>query len=338
MTDRRGLSQDFLDAAGWGTAARGALAGDASMRSYDRLRQNGHTAVLMDAPPEKGEDVRPFVTIARHLRAIGLSAPVILAEDSSRGFLLLEDLGDDLYVRVALRGREVEEDIYRAATDALAQLQAAPPPPGLPAYDTAAMAAAAGLAVQWYARAITGVAADPASLVNAVADTLARDAARARVLVLRDYHSENLLWLPDRVGAARVGLLDFQNAEYGQAEYDLVSMLQDARRDVSPGIEAQMIRHFAEVTGRAETDVARATAALGAQRALRILGVFARLSLLHGKPGYVRFIPRVWGQLQQNLATAELTPLAAVVERALPTPTDAALQRIMDQCGSIRPT
>lgn len=334
MADRAALSTAFLDRAGWGDAARGFLAGDASNRSYDRLRRGDTTAVLMDAPPEKGEDIAPFVGIAAHLTGLGLSAPRVLAEDRDHGFLLLEDLGDDLYARVLERDPAAEPLLYEAATDVLAYLQAHEPPPQLAAYDTAAMAAAAGLAVSWYAFAITGTRNDPAPLIDAVAEALDRS-AMAPVIVLRDYHAENLIWLPQRSGLARVGLLDFQLAEIGQPGYDLVSMLQDARRDVSPGIEDTMVRRFAALTGRDLAAMEAACAALGAQRALRILGAFARLSLHYGKPGYVRLIPRVWGQLQQNLALPALAPLRAVVERMLPPPAPAAMQRIADQCGTI---
>lgn len=333
MTDRAAHMAAFVKAAGWGTAEMRFLAGDASNRKYHRLRRGPETAVLMDAPPEKGEDVRPFLHVAGHLRALGLSAPDCLAADEAAGFLLLEDLGDDLYARVLERDPGGEARLYAAATDVLAHLHAHPAPAGLAAYDTPAMARAAGLAVGWYAFAITGERADPAPLMDEVAEALDRLAAEPPVVVLRDYHAENLLWLPGRDGLARVGLLDFQSAEMGQPAYDLISMLQDARRDVSPGVEPAMIRRFAAATGREEAQVARACAALGAQRALRILGTFARLSLHYGKPGYVRLIPRVWGQLQQNLAHPALAGLARAA--ALPPPSPAALQRITDQCGTI---
>jgi aminoglycoside/choline kinase family phosphotransferase len=154
-------------------------------------------------------------------------------------------------------------------------------------------------------------------------------------MILRDFHAENLLDLPDRAGVAAVGLLDFQLAEMGQPAYDLISLLQDARRDVSPEIPPAMMRRFAGATGSTEASVTAACAALGAQRALRILGAFARLSLHYGKPGYVRLIPRVWGQLRENLAHPGLQDLAAVVDRMLPPPGDAILQTLVDKCGTI---
>jgi aminoglycoside/choline kinase family phosphotransferase len=333
--ERARLSAAFVAGAGWAEAQRGFLAGDASNRSYDRLVAPGGSAVLMDAPPARGEDVAPFIAIAAHLRAIGLSAPEVLAADRTAGFLLLEDLGDDLYARVLERDPGAAGELYAAAVDVLAHLQSHAAPEGLAAYGVTEMAEAAALAVRWYARAITGAATDPGPLRAAVADTLAAHADAPAVIVLRDYHAENLIWLPRRAGLARVGLLDFQLAEMGQPEYDLVSLAQDARRDVSPQIAAGMITRFADRTGRSAEQVARACAVLGAQRGLRILGAFARLSLHYGKPGYVRLIPRVWGQVQANLAHPALAPLRAAVARDLPPPTPEALRRIVELCGTV---
>jgi len=332
MSDRTALSRAFLQAAGWGAAPRRFLAGDASPRCYDRLGEDAHTAILMDAPPDKAEDIRPFVAMARHLRGLGLAAPEVLAEDAANGFLLLEDLGDDLFARVLERAPDEEGALYAAATDVLAHLQAAPPPPGLPDHSPGFMAGAAGLSHSWYARAVTAAVPDPEPLVAAMAQAMAAHCTAAPVLVLRDYHAENLLWLPGRSGLARVGLLDFQMGSLGQPEYDLISLLQDARRDVDPGTEARMIARFAAVTGRAPDAVATACAVLGAQRALRILGGFTRLSLHFGKPGYVRLIPRVWAHLQRNLSHPALAGVRAAAR--LPDPDAAALQRIIDLCGT----
>jgi aminoglycoside/choline kinase family phosphotransferase len=152
-------------------------------------------------------------------------------------------------------------------------------------------------------------------------------------MILRDYHAENLLWLPDRWAEARVGLLDFQLAQMGQSGYDLVSLLQDARRDVRPETEAAMIARFCKAKGIDPAAFAPTYATLGAQRALRIIGIFARLCLKGGKPGYVQLIPRVWGQLLRNLAHPALAPLAALCRDLLPEPTPATLQRITAQCG-----
>lgn len=333
MHDRGAAIAAFLDAAGWGDARRAPLAGDASPRRYERLRRDGRTAVLMDADPATGEDVRPFLRIAAHLSAAGLSPPAVFAADEAAGLILLEDLGDDLYARVVARDPGAEPALYAAAVDVLAHLQAQPPPPGLAAYDAPAMGAAAALAAEWYAPAAAGTAPDPAHLAASVTEAVARLNSPAAI-ALRDYHAENLLWLPGRDGLRRVGLLDFQSAELAAAEYDLVSLVQDARRDVTAETAAAAARRFADRMGRPLAEVERALAVLGAQRALRILGVFARLCIRDGKPGYLRLMPRVWGQLQANLADPALAPLARVVAAALPPPEPAALDRIVARCAA----
>ena len=323
MPDRAALIDAFLDANGWGAAARTALAGDASNRRYLRLaRPDGTRAVLMDAPPARGEDVRPFTAIARHLRGLDLSAPAILAEEDGTGLLLLEDLGDALFARVLSHDPAMEPALYRAATDLLIALHRSAPPEGLATYDPALMADLATLALDWYRRGTTG-AADAAlrGRFQAVMEMHLRALPELdAVLIQRDYHAENLLWLPDRKGVARVGLLDFQDAMRGHRAYDLVSLLQDARRDVAPETARAMRAHYINTAG---ADAERFTTAfhwLGAQRNLRILGVFARLSLRDGKPHYVDLIPRVWAHLQTDLRHPALAPLANLVARCCPRP------------------
>ncbi|MCE6952523.1 phosphotransferase [Cereibacter sphaeroides] len=335
MSERAALSRAFLERAGWGGAARGFLAGDASDRSYDRLTNSAGTAVLMDAPPGRGDDPAAFVAIAAHLRGLGLSAPEVLAADLPNGFLLLEDLGDALFARL-LPDPVAEPMLYAAATDVLVHLQDAPAPAGLPDLSAQDWAEAAGFAPDWYAFAATGQRPDRARFTALLAEAMARHADGPRVLILRDYHAENLLWLPEREGLARVGLLDFQLAQMGQPGYDLVSLLQDARRDVPGDIERSMMLRFAAATGAGEASFTATYAVLGAQRALRILGVFARLCLVAGKPGYVALIPRVWDQLWRNLRHLALAALAEECRALLPEPRPALLERIRGQCGRMR--
>ncbi|MDZ4094648.1 MAG: phosphotransferase [Paracoccaceae bacterium] len=333
MPDRKVLSQDFLTCEGWGTATRQFLAGDASDRSYDRLTRGGQTAILMDAPPGKGDDPATFVAIAGHLASIGLSPPRVLAQDLRHGFLLLEDLGDALFARLILQDPAFEVPLYAAATDVLSHLHRHAAPEGLPNLTAQDWAEAATFALDWYRFAITGNRTNSTAFTQTLAGLLTTCADGPRVMILRDYHAENLLWLPDRGGLKRVGLLDFQLAQMGQPGYDLVSMLQDARRDVHPDIEAAMIRHFLDASGTSDLGFAAAYAVLGTQRALRILGIFARLCLHGGKPGYVALIPRVWGQLQRNLQHPALASLGAICETILPEPTPKRLERISAQCG-----
>ena len=336
QAERDAARTRFLAAAGWGAARTETLAGDASARRYLRLhRPGGGTAVLMDAPPERGEDVRPFLRIGRHLETLGLSPPAILAEDAARGFLLLEDLGDDLYAAVLARAPEVADRLYAAAIDLLVALHAHAPPEGLAPYGPEAMAPLAGLAAEWY---LPGVTDTPppgragAALVVACRAALERCAPETPVLTLRDYHAGNLLWLPERTGVARVGLLDFQDAMAGHPAYDLVSLLRDARRDVEPALRQRMTARYVAATGHEPDRFAAACAALSTQRNLRILGVFARLWLRDGKPFYIDLIPRVWGHLQDDLAHPALAGLREVVDQTLPEPTPAGLDRLRARC------
>lgn len=332
MADRASEIAGFLAQAGWGAARRRHLAGDASDRRYERLQRGASTAVLMDNPPGGADDPVAFASMARHLRALGLSAPAILAEDLPRGLLLLEDLGDDLYARLLASDPAREAELYAPAVDVLLRLQRASPPPGLPNLSAEDWARGAGFALDWYAFAATGIKPDPAAFRSALTTALRAHADGPRVLILRDYHAENLLWLPGRSGMARVGLLDFQLGQLGQPGYDLVSLLQDARRDVAAATEAAMVARFAAATGADPVTFAAHYATLGAQRALRILGVFARLCLVAGKPQYLPLIPRVWGQLQQNLSHPALAGLRTVCDAVLPAPTPDLLQKIARQC------
>lgn len=339
MPDRAAVLTAFLDRAGWGMAARHPLAGDASNRRYERLIRpaDGARAVLMDAPPDRGEDVRPFLSIARHLAALGFSAPAILGASAEDGLLLLEDLGDDLFARVAAREPACEEEMYAAAVDLLAELHRSPPPAGLDPYDAPTMARLACLPFEWYLPALD-IHADAQAIkaFRAEIETLLAVHAPPSVLVLRDFHAENLLWLPARQGSARVGLLDFQDARVGHPAYDLVSLLEDARRDVPGDLQDRMRARYVAVSGSDADGMERACAVLGAQRNLRILGVFARLCVRDGKPGYVRLMPRVWGHLMRDLADADLAGLRERCLALLPPPEPDALERIAQRCGRMR--
>lgn len=332
MSDRAARAEAFLAGCGWGQAQRRHLAGDASDRRYERLRLGAATAVLMDSPPGGADDVGAFVAMADHLRRLNLSAPALHAADLTHGFLLLEDLGDDLYARLLQADPAREVELYAPAVDVLCHLQAAPAPAPLPDLSAADWAQAAELALDPYARLGTGHAPDPAAFREVLTAAMAAHADGPRVLILRDYHAENLLWLPGRAGLRRVGLLDFQLGQMGQPGYDLVSLLQDARRDVSPATERAMVQRFVAATGADPVRFAAHYAVLGAQRALRILGIFARLALTAGKPGYLPLIPRVWGHLQRNLAHPALADLRAVCAGCLPDPTPETLDRIRTQC------
>ena len=332
MTAREAERQQFLDSLGWSEARQEPLAGDASDRSYRRLWRGAQSAILMDAPPGRGDDPADFVRIAEFLATAGLSPPRIMGRDLTHGFLLLEDLGDDLFATLMARDPGLQESLYRAAAEVLIQLHHTPAPAGLPDLSAADWAEAAMMCVDHYALSLTGSTDGREPLKSALQDAMATFADGPRVVILRDFHAENMLWLPSRAGVQKVGLLDFQLAQMGQPGYDLVSMLQDARRDVPLATEAAVIRHFLDLTGRDGASFSASYATLGAQRALRIIGIFARLCLVGGKPRYLELLPRVWDQLMRNLEHPALGVLRHAVMATLPAPSPDRIERIKAQC------
>jgi aminoglycoside/choline kinase family phosphotransferase len=322
LSPRARLRADFVRNTGWGDAGERLLAGDASFRKYFRLTRPRGSAVVMDAPAPQ-EDVRPFVRIGRHLRALGLSAPEILAEDVENGFLLLEDLGDDTYARVLSRGGD-EGELYARATDVLVALQRAPAHavlPGLGGYTGEALIDAAMLLPEWYLSEATGMQTPPEEIEAyraAWRQCLAELPPTADALLLRDYHKDNLLWLPGRAGVKACGLLDFQDAQQGHPSYDLVSLIEDARRDVSPAVyDACFARYLAE-TGLDEKDFRLGFALMAAQRHARIIGLWIRLLRRDGKPEYMQYMKRCWRYFEHALQHEALRPLSLWVDRLLP--------------------
>ncbi len=334
MTDRGSVIEGFLASAGWAGAARAVLAGDASSRRYERLALDGRRAVLMDAPPGRGEDTARFAQVGRWLRAHGYSAPELFAEDHAQGLLLLEDLGDAVVARLVAADPWREAEIYAAATDFLADLHRHPPPGFAPPLGGPALADLTAILLQWYLPGI-GAPRTPASeaLPARIAALYGSLADGEFVLSLRDFHSENLIWLPERTGHARLGLLDFQDAVAAHPAYDLVSLLQDARRDVPPAVEQAMIARYILSRGLDHDRFAAIYALLGAQRALRIVGVFARLARRDGKPHYLSLLPRVWTALERNLAHPALAGLASAVHEGLPAPTPGRIAQLTERAG-----
>lgn len=319
MIPRAG-TDEFLADAGWAGAEVRPLAGDASFRRYFRVSDRGRLAVLMDAPP-RHEDVRPFLAIADHLVGAEFSAPRLIAGDNVRGFLLIEDFGDRRLADVLKAEPHLEDASYRQAVCLLAALHRIAPPQGLRPYDRAELAREVLLFPQWYLKA-AGIDLDEAPYLeawDAVWGNVLAETADDPVLVLRDYHAENLMLLADRPGAKGLGLLDFQDALAGHRGYDLVSLLQDARRDVSPRLEREMIDLFARESGLPDAAAFRAGyEVLGAQRNVKILGIFVRLRDRDGKQGYVERLPRVWGYVERNLAHPALAPVKAWFDAHVP--------------------
>ena len=307
--------RDFLEGLGWGSATVLPLAGDASFRRYFRVVEPDRRAVLMDAPPEH-EDVRPFLSVARMLLDAGFSAPCIIGEDLARGFLLIEDFGDRLMGPVLKAEPALEQGVYAQAVDILTALHDRVPPACLAPYDRAALVREVMVFADWYAKA-AGIAVDEAAYIAAWdaawQDVLAETAARP-VVTLRDYHAENLMLL-ERPDVQSLGLLDFQDALAGHPAYDLVSLLQDARRDVPPALEQAMLDRFA---GPANAAFRAHYEVLGAQRNVKILGVFVRLRDRDSRTGYVERLPRVWNYLDRNLAHPRLAPVKAWFDANVP--------------------
>ena len=316
----------FLDACGWGGFAAVPLTGDASFRRYYRLAGDGSSTVLMDAPPPQ-EEVGPYVVVAGLLRRLGFSAPEVLAEDHEEGFLLLEDFGDDTYTRLLDRGID-EPALYALAVDTLIALQravGAAGPPELPPYDTTRLLAEAALLADWYQPAVSGAPLDPGLREEYLAlwrAVLPLAVVSPPTLVLRDYHVDNLMLLGERPGVKGCGLLDFQDAVSGPRSYDLVSLLEDARRDVSAALQQEMTeRYCAAFPGLDRPAFLRSAAILAAQRNCKILGIFTRLWKRDGKPQYLAHISRIWRLLEQELRHPSLAPIAQWLDRHLPPET-----------------
>lgn len=297
----------FLAGAGWAGADIVPLAGDASFRRYFRVVRGSKTAVLMDAPPPH-EDPRPFIHVAEYLTSIGLAAPQILARDLDQGLLLIEDFGGDRMREAVDANIGREPAIYRGVVDVLIALHQHAPPAGLKQHGLSAWLDEVGLFTQWYCPTV-GIEVDIPGFRAAWEAVLAPvDAQGQSVTELRDYHAENIMLINGASGTAHFGLLDFQDALIGHPAYDLVSMLEDARRDVSPGVERAELNRYKAETGQG-ADFEAAYWALGAQRNTRILGVFCRLWKRDGKPHYTAFQPRMWGLLERNLAQPGLEPV-----------------------------
>jgi hypothetical protein len=351
--ERLGLTlgaRRLIDLAGWGAARRDHMQGDASTRAYERLvRPDGETAVLMispprpDGPPVKhgkpysaiarlAERVDAFVALDKGLRAQGLSAPQILASDLFNGLLLIEDLGQE---PVTADGGPIPER-YAAAVEALAALHAETLPTILPVsdgrehiipdYDREALAIETELLIDWYAPYVAGVTptlAARSAFQKAWGQVFDRVLDGPRTWVLRDYHSPNLIWLPQREGVARVGIIDFQDAVIGHPAYDVMSLAQDARIDVDPALELKLLsayatRRLAADPGFDLTEFAASYAILGAQRATKILGIFARLDKRDGKPAYLKHLPRMRRYLARNLGHPALAPVRDWHQEHLP--------------------
>lgn len=358
QADRRDAARAFLKEAGWSDAELTPLPGDASTRHYLRAERGGRIAMLMDQPPGietpacppaaseeerralgynaiarlAGPDCSRFVATATYLRGRGLSAPEIYAADPDQGFILLEDLGDAVYGELIAAGGN-EPELYGAAIDTLASLHAEAAPPalegGMPLYDydEVALLAEIELATEWFFPVGLGRVADEEEVLehrHLWRRTLAKVGGQPSVFVLRDYHSPNLIWLPDRAGIERVGVIDFQDAVSGPRSYDIISLIQDARRDVAPTLADALARRYIEAMqaqgSPLDTEQHSAEMAImAAQRNVKLIGIFARLYKRDRKPRYLTHLPRIWRYLERDLEHPALAPLKAWYDRAIPS-------------------
>jgi tRNA threonylcarbamoyl adenosine modification protein YjeE len=344
--------RQFLNQAGFIDAKRQHMPGDASTRSYARLYRDEAAVILMNSPRRPdgpaiydgksysaavhlAEDVKPFVAVANGLRGRGLSAPAIHHADLDAGFLITEDFGRDVFIE-GEPPRPVAER-YEAAADTLALLHRDPLPDTLPlapqiayaipAFDIDAMMVEIGLMLEWYLPDRGAAPSDMArdEFVTQWRDLLAKTAALPRTWVLRDFHSPNLIWLAERSGISKVGLIDFQDAVLGPAAYDLVSLLQDARIDVPEQLELTLLTRYIKARHAADNTFdpapfAESYAIMSAQRNTRLLGTFARLNRRDGKPQYLRHQPRIWTYLTRSLAHPVLGGIRAWYEAHVPPP------------------
>jgi N-acetylmuramate 1-kinase len=355
--DRNEAIREFLAKAGWHDASVTPLPGDASTRRYFRVSSGGRNAMLMDqpqnaetpaCPPDAsaehrrslgynavarlaGADCARFVAVSEFLRAHGLSAPEIYAAAPERGFVLMEDLDGDLYADFIPRGGD-EAELYSSAIETLAKLHsgAAPqtlhPEKPLHAYDETALLAEIDLLTEWFFPVALGRSASKEEIAEHRAlwrEALSSVLNDPAVFVHRDYHAQNLIWLPARKGIARVGIIDFQDAVAGSDAYDLISLLEDARRDVPPELREAMTQHYFETMRRLggivdEERLRAAMAVMAAQRNAKIVGIFSRLYKRDGKPRYLDYLPRVWGYLNGDLQHPALASLNAWYDRVIP--------------------
>ncbi len=308
---------EFLNSCGWSGCAIDAIPGDASFRRYFRLRKPDAKAMLMYAPPPT-EDPEPFLNVANWLTQNGMRAPVIYGSNPAQGWVLLEDFGDDRMRDWLDDNPDGEMAAYAGAIDALADLHKCAPGP-FDAYDMAVYQRETELFTSWYCPAMSlqvDVDGHAAAWQAALAPMMARQ--NPGVTVLRDYHAENIMLLGDpRTDSGPQGLIDFQDALVGHPAYDLVSLLQDARREVSSELEAAMLERYCQKADTAEEFVAD-YARLGAQRNAKIIGIFTRLYVRDKKPRYLDFIPRVWEAMERDLAHPALEPVAQWFESNVP--------------------
>jgi aminoglycoside/choline kinase family phosphotransferase len=321
MMDRANIIDTFLAESEWVNWQREPLAGDASSRRYERLTNGKSCVILMDDPSKNVATTATFARITTLLSDANLCPPDILSHDQTLGIMVLSDLGADDFAGWLTQNPTESLGLYRAATDVLVHLENVPVPVDLVQMTPEVGAQMVDITGEFYASKPTP------DLTQEVHNAMATLAPTADTLSLRDFHAENLIWRPERQGLARIGLLDYQDAFVAPAGYDLASLLRDVRRDIDPAL-AQEITAYFMVKTKAGHNFPGQLACLGAQRNLRILGVFARLSKIMNKKRYIDLIPRVWANLMADLRHPALKHLQQAVHDTLPAPDEATLIRL----------
>lgn len=319
--------KQFLKQYGWQNAKSEEITSDASNRKYSRLFKEKNTLVLMDSNPTENESIQDFIYYTNELRSHDFSAPKIYGSDVNNGFLLLEDLGKNNFASMLKNQPNLENTIYREAINQLIEIQNTTIPTFTLPYDFRVLVKEVLLFADWYLSALQ-IPQKSKNLLDILNPLFEKVLKQKPTLVLRDYHAENLIWLPKRNKNKRVGLLDYQDALAGHPAYDLASLLKDARRDVSFKLRDELTHYFLKQTKFNKELFLRDYSILSAQRNLKIIGIFARLSIRDNKPGYLNLIPRVWKNLQDDLLHPSLTELSSFIKINVPEPTVSTLQKI----------
>ncbi len=320
----------FLTGTAWERATKTPIPGDASNRRYTRLSLpiGNKTAILMDARLIALSATKSFIAITEFLLINGYSAPQIYAKNKQGNLLLIEDLGQDLFALVSQSNPEMERTVYTGAIELLADLRNCTPPPFLENYTGNKMALAIDPLFEFYADNSDG----KTEIFSELGKDLVRLCTGPSIIALRDFHAENLLWLPLRDGVKKVGLIDYQDAVLAHPAYDLASLLRDVRRDVSPELVEFLLTKYINDTGENPDSFRAAFAVQSVQRNLRILGIFAKLCIVSGKQSYVELIPRVWHNLLLDLKHPALSKLKSLITSAIPEPTSEKLDRLRLLC------
>lgn len=325
-SNRDALMQEFVRQSGFAEHSLQPLAGDASRRRYIRVTTPKTSYMVMDAPPEH-EPLESYIKICNFLYNHGYSAPRIIALDVEEGFLLLEDLGDNIFANILDQQTEPTElELYIEAVDLLAEWHTSPKMLKgtanleLPPYSINEYMREVAIFADWFLPTVSeeNHSASASEFLNIWRGILLQAPLGDCYFVHRDFHVNNLIWLKDRNNLARVGLLDFQDAVWGDPSYDMVSLLEDARRDVSPKLASDMQKRYLDLTGQPVKLFQQRYAVLGAQRNLKIIGIFHRLSKRDSKPQYLNHLPRVWKYLENDLAHPSLQALKKWMDATIP--------------------